>query len=329
MLTIKPELCEALLAPEDVITALAAAHAGHHAGRITQPLPVALAVPGHDDLGPERPRHVLMSACDGDITVVKTLLDAPARRRAGDPAQRSVVSAYSTATGECLVLVDGRTLTRVRTAAATVLAASHLARPGSRVLGVLGAGPLAEEHVRAARERFTLDAVVVWSRTRESADALVARVARDGTPARAVASPALVAAEADVVFCVTPSTAPLLDVGDLRPGIHVAAVGSPPRPGYQEVTGEVLMRADVVAVDDVAIASAESHTVAQALRAGMSADRLVELGAIVAGDHPGRTSRDQVTVHSSIGVALQDLAAVRLLLDRLAAGAGVAPTTAA
>lgn len=310
--------CEALLRPREVVTALAAAHVSHHRGAITQPVPTALDLPGHDHLdAARRPRHVLMSAADRDVTLVKTLLDAPARRDDGGPAQRSVIAVHSTRTGECLALVDGRAVTRVRTAAATVLAVSTLARPDLRLLGVLGAGALALEHLRAARDHLGVVEVLLWSRTPSSVGALAASAGELGLRARLADSPAAVAAAADAVVTVTPATEPLLRAADLRPGLHVSAVGSPPRPGYREVDAASFAAADLVVVDDRAIAVAESAQVRHAVAAGFDPGRLVEIGAVLAGDHPGRTDPDQVTLHSSIGVALQDLAAIRVLLERL------------
>ncbi|TGO06381.1 ornithine cyclodeaminase family protein [Serinibacter arcticus] len=310
--------CAALLRPRDVAVALAAAHIAHHRGAIAQPVPTALDLPGHGRLDAERrPRHVLMSAADGDLTVVKTLLDAPARRDDGGPAQRSVLAVHSTRTGDCLALLDGRTLTRVRTAAATVLAVATLARQDLRVLGVLGAGALALEHLRAARDHLDPAEVVLWSRTPASVEALAASARELGLRARVADSPAAVAASADAVVTVTPATDPLLMAGDLRPGLHVSAVGSPPRPGYREVDAGSFARADLVVVDDRAVALAESAQVRDAVAAGFDGGALVEIGAVLAGDHPGRTDPDQITLHSSIGVALQDLATVRLILERL------------
>ena len=123
--------CEALLHPRDVVAALASAHVAHHHGEIAQPVPTALEIPGREDLDPaKRPRHVLMSASDADLTLVKTLLDAPAGRDAGGPAQRSVLAVHSTRTGDCLALVDGRVVEDGPPA--TLLAVGDTDRPFAR-----------------------------------------------------------------------------------------------------------------------------------------------------------------------------------------------------
>ena len=331
------EIAAALTHP-DLVEELARAHRAHHAGDLVQPVPTVLALPGTDLPGTDlpgadptgaglagsdqaaldRPHHVLMSVAAPDLTLVKTLLDAPTRRSLGEPAQRSVISVYATRTGDCLALLDGRTLTRMRTAAATALAVRTLARPDAEVVGVLGAGALAAEHVRAIAATTTPRTVLLWARRPEAAEQLRATLAAeeglDGLDLRTVAAPAEVAALADAVVTVTPSREPLLHAGDLRPGLHVSAVGSPPRPGYRELADDALHRADAVVVDDSRIAAHESTQVRSALEHGLAPSRLVELGAVLAGAAVGRSREDSVTVHSSIGVALQDLAAVRLVL---------------
>lgn len=310
----------------DLLAALRQAHVDHAGGRIVQPLPGVLAIPGALPDDPERPRHVLMSAATAELTVVKTLLDAPARRSAGEPAQRSVLTAYSTRTGDCLALLDGRTITRMRTAAATVLAVGALARAGLRTVAVVGAGGLAAEHVRALRACLDIDRVGLWARRPEAAQELATGLR--GEPDRTV--PEVFArtrldeliAESDAIITVTPATEPLLTAASLRPGLHVSAVGSPPRPGHRELDESALAAADLVVVDDAAIAQHESAQIRAALGARLAPEKLVELGDILAGSHPGRTREEQITVHSSIGVAFQDLAATALVLR----ATGILPT---
>ncbi|HCX84776.1 MAG TPA: ornithine cyclodeaminase [Micrococcales bacterium] len=310
-----------------LLDALTAAHVAHHRGEITQPIPTVLPLPGSALGGVDDPRHVLMSASAADLTLVKVLLDAPGRRATGGPAQRSMISVYSTATGDCLALVEGRALTRTRTAMATVLAVRTLARADTRTVAVVGAGALAAEHVRALASAIGPERLVLWARRREAAEQL-SRVARSvGCSAEVADTICDLAASADAVITVTPARLPLLSADHLRPGLHVSAVGSPPRPGYRELAESAFASADLVVVDDVSVARAESAQVQAALAAGMPDESLIELGAVLAGDHPGRTDPDQITVHSSIGVALQDLAAVRVLLGREGLTSGSAPGT--
>lgn len=323
-LILTPEQCEALLRPAEVVACLERAHRALATGGATQPAPVAIRAAG--DLGPharpDAPAWIPMAAHASylGVVAVKLLADAPANRALGVPAQRSTVALFDAATAECLALVDGRVLTRVRTAAATALASRTLAPRGSRVLGLVGAGALAVEHVRAHAAIGDLDGVVVWSRTASSRDRFRAQVeALDvaAPPVKAANDVAEVFASADVVCTLTPADVPLVSAGLLRPGLHLNAVGSPPRPAYRELEPSVLARADVIAVDDVTVAAHESGNVVAALAAGaLGVVDLVPLGAVLAGIAPGRTSPEQVTVFNSVGIGLQDLATMHLLHAR-------------
>lgn len=322
-LILTPEQCEALLRPAEVVACLERAHRELALGGATQPAPVPIHAAAHaTQASPDAPAWIPMAAHAAylGVVAVKLLADAPANRALGVPAQRSTVALYDAATAECLALVDGRVLTRVRTAAATALATRTLAAPGVRVLGLIGAGALAVEHVRAHAATSELDGVVVWSRTPSSRDRLRAAVEALDVPAppvKAAESVEEVFASADVVCTLTPAEVPLVSAAMLRPGQHVNAVGSPPRPAFRELEPSALARADVVAVDDVAVAAHESGNVVTALAAGaLGRDELVPLGAVLAGLAPGRTAAQQVTVFNSVGIGLQDLAAMHLLHAR-------------
>lgn len=332
--------CGAVLDASEVIEALARMHLWHARGMVTQPLPVVMplsrARPGalaprahghgaHGGAPEDSPAHVLMAATAPELglTVVKTLLDAPANRLAGRPAQRSVVTAYSTDTGECVAILDGAVLTRVRTAAATALATRTLARPDATRLGLLGAGALAREHVRALRCVMDVREVSVWSRSADSAHALGLTLAEEGLSVRVTQSVADVAEHSDVLCTLTPSRQPLLHARWLRPGLHVNAIGSPPRPGFRELASDVFARASRVVVDHRGVALAESQNIRSALEDGLLRQGdLVELGEVLMDAAEGPVERDplEVTVYNSVGIGLQDLAAVALILERAPSG---------
>ncbi len=306
--------CAEVLTPRALVQALHTVHRDHHRGVVTQPIPTRLPLTAQPELADAA--HVLMSAADANYTLVKTLLDAPSRRDLGEPAQRSVISVYSTRTGDCLALIDGSALTRLRTAAATALGVQLLARPDARTLGVLGAGGLAPAHIEAISAVMDIERVLLWARRPEAAAAALDAVPGSTTaPASATVAGSIeeVADAADVLISLTPAQDPILTAAHLHPGMHVAAVGSPPRPGYREAGPDVFAKADLVVVDDAHIAADESQQVIDAVSAGLPASDLIELGAIAAGG-AGRQDPADITLHSSIGVAAQDLAAVRILL---------------
>ncbi|MCJ1674017.1 MULTISPECIES: ornithine cyclodeaminase family protein [unclassified Rathayibacter] len=310
---ITSEECEALTEWPGLIAALADAHRALASGGAVQPVPEALRIPG--DASADGPAAVPMVAFAPylGLASVKLLIDAPRNRASGLPPQRSTVSLYSADTAECLALIDGRALTRLRTAAVSALATSALARPDSRILTLVGAGPLAREHALALGSVVELEEVRVWSPSGSSATALAAELVANGVSATAPEGLADAVRGSDVVCTLTPSVEPLLDAAWLTDGVHVNAVGSPPRHGYRELGADVFARADRVVVDTRGIAFSESDNVR---RSGLRPADVAELGEVLTGRTGGRSSRDDVTVFNSVGIGLQDLAAGAHVLAR-------------
>lgn len=214
------------------------------------------------------------------------------------------------ADGSPLGIVDGPTLTAIRTGAVCGLATRLLAPEGASTLAMLGAGAMAFDQVEAVRTVRPISRVLVWSRTFARAQDLAARVGGE-----AVADPDEAVAVADVVSCATPATEPLFDPGAIRPGTHVNAVGAF-TPEMAELPPDLLHRAYVV-VDDVDAAAAEAGDLIQAGK-----EPNTTLGEMLAGSHP--QVGEDVTVFKSVGVASQDVAAAREALTRAeVAGLGI------
>ncbi len=314
--------CEGLLDHRSVMQALALAHAALSNGEASQPRPTTMparADPANESFSAA---VVPMTAAWRGLAVVKLLSDAPLNRQRGLPAQQSTVALFDAATAECLALIDGRALTRIRTASATALATSLLARPNGRTLGLIGAGALALEHVRA-HQHLGYHQVVAWSRSGSRIREL-AEQAPAGVAVLAARTPGEVFDSADVVCTLTPSVSPLVKAADIRPGVHINAVGSPPRPHFRELADDVLSLADLVVVDVADVAVHESGNISAAVATGSLREAdLVEIGDLVVGAHPGRVCDGDVTVFNSVGVALQDLAAAELAVARArASGTG-------
>jgi alanine dehydrogenase len=205
--------------------------------------------------------------------------------------------------GACRGIVDGPTLTMIRTAAAAGLATRLLARPDARTLTILGAGAIAEDQALAVSEVRPIDDIVVWSRTPDRAEALAERVGGHTAddPDEAVHA-------ADVVTTATPSTEPLFAPHAVRPGTHINALGAF-TPAMAEIPPLTLERA-LVFVEDIEAAAVEAGDLLQANRTpdGTLAD-------LLAGRMRGRTGHDDVTVFKSVGIASQDVAAGAAALD--------------
>ncbi len=206
--------------------------------------------------------------------------------------------------GSPLGLVDGPTLTAIRTGAVCGLATRLLAKDSAKSLAMLGAGAMAYDQVEAVRAVRPIERVLVWSRSEESARRLAGMV--DGE-VEMDANHAV--SQADVVSCATPSRAPLFYEGSVSPGTHLNAVGAF-TPEMIELPARLLERAYVV-VDDVDSAAAEAGDLIQAGR-----EPSTILRELLAGTHPA--IGEDVTVFKSVGVAAQDVAAAHRALQNAA-----------
>ena len=222
-----------------------------------------------------------------DLMAVKVVSIVP-----GNPVGVVVVFGED---GSPLGLVDGPTITAIRTGAVSGLATRLLARDDAHTLAMLGAGAMAFDQVEAVRAVRPIEEILVWSRSAENAQALALRVGGEE-----VADADEAVQRADVVSCATPATAPLFAESSVRSGTHVNAVGAF-TPEMAELSPALLERAYVV-VDDIDAAASEAGDLIQADR------------------HPNTTLRDllagtspqvgeDVTVLKSVGVAAQDVAA--------------------
>ena len=247
---------------------------------------------------------------------VKLLADAPGNLARSLPSQHSTITVVDPVTGRCRGFLDGIEITRYRTAAASAVATRHMARADTRTLGLIGAGALAHSHLLALRAVRDFERVTVWSRSRATAELFAAQHAAGEIPIVVLDSPEAVVRSADVLCTLTPSREPLVRGDWFEPGMHVNAVGAPPRPDHREIDTRGIVRSLVV-VDDLSAALSRSGEVCIPLADGaITPDHIhAELGQIVMGARPGRTSDEQITLFDSVGLAIQDIATASHLLD--------------
>ncbi|HEX7386726.1 MAG TPA: ornithine cyclodeaminase family protein [Castellaniella sp.] len=212
---------------------------------------------------------------------------------------------YSTETGELLALMEANILGRIRTAAATVIATRMMANANPATLSIYGTGFQAEYQVEALLSSVnTLTRVYVVGRNAEKRDAFVEKLS---TGARDVeflsADPRTAAASADIIVTATNSREPLFDATWLRPGVHINAVGSN-APEKAEISRATLERANLIVVDDLAVAQQECGDL---IVNQWSMDRMNTLGELILGRAKTRTATDDITLFESQGLALQDL----------------------
>jgi len=217
------------------------------------------------------------------------------------------------------VLVDNGYLTELRTGAAGAIAADLLAREDAATVAIVGAGSQARYQLAAVLRVRAPSRVLVASRSGERARAFVTHIERTyGLAAQFIDSIEQAVHDADVVITTTPATSPLVEAEWLSPGAHVIAVGSD-EPTKQELSPNVLARADVIAVDDRRQA-AQFGELHHAIESGLVEERdVVTLGELLVGEATGRTTAEEITVVDLTGVGVQD-AAIAALTMRKAVG---------
>ena len=245
----------------------------------------------------------------------------PGNMAKGLTNHQSTVFLFDADTGKCSAIVGGNLLTALRTAAASAISIKYLARPDAKVLGMIGAGHQSAFQLRAALDQRPFERVVAWNVDPTMLDRIEAVAHERGIPFSAVDLDQL-GAEADVIITITSSFSPILKLAQVRPGTHLACMGTDTK-GKQEVEAELVAAARVFTdeiAQSVSIGEAQ-HAVSRGLIAETD---IVEIGAVINGAHAGRTSPQEITVFDGTGVGLQDLAVASVAVaNALAKGVAV------
>lgn len=252
-------------------------------------------------------------------TSVKLVTVMPGNAARGRPTVQAVICWFDAATGEPLALLDGPTVTAMRTGAASGAATRLLARRDAGTLTVIGAGAQAEWQVRAVLSVRPIERVLVCSRSEASRERFAQGVGA-ATGVEVSAAPDVEAAvrAADVVCCATTSEVPVFDADWLRPGAHVNGIGAF-RLGMVELPPELFGVAAPVAVDSHRAAIAEAGDLVAAIERGLVAESaLREIGSIEP-DWAATRDPQAITAFKSVGLAIQDVAAAELIVARLLA----------
>jgi len=250
-----------------------------------------------------------------DIAGVKIVNTHPEnRRKYGLPTVAGIIVLANPETGELLAILDATWITVVKTAAASAVATKHLARKNAETLGLVGAGLQAIAHLEALAQVAKLREVKVWSRTRETAEKFIQKMTKQHSEMKFAMAKDLreTVESSDVVATVTPSRQPIVMADWVKPGTHINAMGAD-APGKQELSPEILKKAKIV-VDDLEHCS-HSGEINVPLAQGLISkeDIYGEIGEIVLGRKPGRTSPSEITVFASTGVAIQDIAVAEIV----------------
>jgi alanine dehydrogenase len=236
----------------------------------------------------------------------------PAR---GLPTVMAVIIYNDPDTGYPLAIMDGTDITAYRTGATAAIASKYLARPDSHVIGVIGAGRQAYTQIIAHAHLFKLDLVRIYDVNPQASERLAMSLPQFRTSITSLEE----TAASDIVCTVTPARAPVLMKANVRPGVHINAIGADAE-GKEELEASVLKNSMVV-VDDLRQAARSGEINVPIARGLYSASEVYStLGEIVAGHKAGRRDPAAVTIFDSTGVAIEDIAIARLIYDKVKGG---------
>jgi ornithine cyclodeaminase len=258
-------------------------------------------------------------AAPGGYLGVKTVSVFPDNASRRKPSVMGTYLLMAGDTGEPLAALDGQALTLWRTAAASALAASYLARPDAARMAMIGAGALAPRLIAAHAAVRPIREVAIWNRTAETARRLAGELDRPGLRVVAAADRESAVRSADIVSAATLSSEPLVQGAWLKPGAHVDLVGAY-NPRMRESDDEAIRRARVH-VDTRGGALKEAGDIVQAVASGVlrETDIAGDLADLCHGRVEGRRSAEEITLFKSVGTAIEDLAAAVLVWERLSA----------
>jgi alanine dehydrogenase len=260
---------------------------------------------------------------DGPAMGAKLVTVYPQNAGTALSTHQAVIVLLDATTGAVQAFLDGRYITEARTAASTAIAVRALARPDARTLAIIGSGVQAASHLESLAIVRSFSDIRCWSPTAANLHRFV-----DAHPqVRPAASAAEAVCDADVVLAVTASTTPVIQSEWIKPGACVISVGACV-PKQRELDPKLIARGRIF-VDSRAAALKESGDIVIAIAEGhIGSDPIVtEIGDVIAGRAPGRTSDDEVTIYKPLGIAVEDVAAAHLAYTRACAeGLGVVLT---
>ncbi len=284
------------------IEAMKSAYLAVSTGGATMPPRTALSVGSHNEIALFMPAHI---ASIGALTV-KAATVFPRNVSEGRPVIQGAVQVLDDQTGEIVGLLEGSSLTGIRTAAGGGASVDALARADSTVLAMIGTGIQARTGVEAVCAVREISEIRAYGRNRENLMQFCTDIAGFADRIVASDSPSAAVRDADIVYTATTSATPTFPGADIGPGTHIVGVGSF-KPSMIEMDQATIAQATVF-VDQTEACWDEAGELIAARSAGIL-DQVIELGSVLDGTHPGRTSDAEITLFKSVGLAAQDAAA--------------------
>ncbi|MCX8183924.1 MAG: alanine dehydrogenase [Crenarchaeota archaeon] len=297
---------ERIVSMSELMGAMEDAFRAKAIGRVQMPTKVYVTLPDGDF------RTMMAYIPDLDMACVKIVNVHPNNPgKHGLPTVMATIVLIEPDTGRPLAIMDGTYLTGMRTGATGGVAAKYLAKKDSRVIGMVGAGSQARTQLLALNEVFKIEEVRVCAKTRRECEGFAKDMQHLGLKIQIKDGVEETVRGCDIIVTTTPVTRPLVENEWVEEGMHINAIGAD-APGKEELDPRILNRAKVV-VDDYEQACHYGELNVPVSKGIFKPEQIhAELGEIIAGRKPGRTSDDEITVFDSTGLAIQDLAAAAL-----------------
>jgi len=316
MLILNGDEVRQALPMKQVIEAMKDAYASLADGTAAVPLRTRLQIPSHSALSLFMPAY--MKSETGEALAIKVVSLFPENPSRGLAYIQAAVLVLESDTGRAIALLEGSTLTAIRTGAGSGAAIDLLARKDSKVVAIFGAGAQGRTQLEAVCSTRNIETVYIYNSSIDKAKTFAEEMAgRNSIPKdiRVAKTPKEAIKNADIICTATTSLKPVFEDSDLKPGTHISAVGAY-TPEMQEIPVETVARARIV-VDSYATVMDEAGDIVQAIRAGAINESGIhaELGEIVLGKKSGRESDNEITFFKSVGNAVQDAVAAQLALQ--------------
>jgi ornithine cyclodeaminase/alanine dehydrogenase-like protein (mu-crystallin family) len=323
---------KSVLTMDDLIATMESALKSFSTKQVEQPVRAVISVDGNHAFFGTMPAYVRGADATGGSALGAKLVTVFEQNHAkGLPSHLASILLLDPETGALKALLDGRYITEARTAAVSAVSSRLLARKTAKALAIIGSGVQAKSHLEALSRVHALKQVTVWSpnqahRERFVTDCLGSDPGQRGSTAVRGQTPDISAVGhageavvgADVIVLATSSPEPVIESGWVKPGAHVICVGAC-RPNQREIDPALTARAKFF-VDSRKAALVESGDLVMGIQEGRFGPEHIagELGELVAGTVPGRTSDTEITIFKSLGMAVEDVTAAELAYRRAA-----------
>jgi len=315
MLILSKEEIQHALPMKQAIEATKAAYVALSSGKAVVPQRIHLLIPQHEGMSLFMPAYLQYDS--QEALAVKTVSVFPHNAEQELPIIHGAVLVLDAETGRAVALLEGGSLTAIRTGAASGAATDILSRPDSQIVAIFGAGIQGRTQLEAICTVRSIEKVFVYDPQPDMVREFITEMAGSGSipgniqPAQ---SPQQAIAAADVICCATTSKSPVFQDKHLKPGVHINGVGSF-TPEMQEIPAQSIARSALF-VDSRPAALHEAGDIILPIKEGLISESHIqaEIGEILLGEHPGRVDSEQITFFKSVGVAVQDAAAAHLAL---------------